>query len=231
MALLELDSIRKEYDLEGEMIKAVDGISLNIEKGDFMSIVGHSGSGKTTLLSIIGGILAPSDGTMRFKGTDVYSLDDDGQSEYRAMSVGYIFQFSSLMPVLNTLENLLLPVVFKPGQSVEKLHEEKAMAYLDLVGLADKARAFPYQLSGGQQRRVAIARAFMNEPELLLADEPTGDLDEETEDEVMGFLKKMHQEKGLATVMVTHNSELASHAEKRIRMTHGHMESLGQVGA
>jgi putative ABC transport system ATP-binding protein/lipoprotein-releasing system ATP-binding protein len=226
MALLELESIRKDYDLEGQVIRAVDGVSLNIEKGEFISIVGHSGSGKTTLLSIMGGILAPTGGAMRFKGTDIYTLDDDGQSEYRALSVGYIFQFSSLMPVLNTLENLLLPVVFKPGQSVGRVHEKKAMEYLDLVGLADKAHAFPYQLSGGQQRRVAIARAFMNEPEFLLADEPTGDLDEETEADVMGFLKKLHQEKGHAMVLVTHNSELAGHAAKRIRMTHGHVENI-----
>lgn len=226
MAILELQDIRKEYDLEGELIRAVDGISLSIDKGDFISIVGHSGSGKTTLLSIMGGILAPSAGVMRFNGTDVYSLGDDELSEYRALSVGYIFQFASLMPVLNTLENLLLPIVFKPGQTVGSQHEKTALEYLEMVGLADKARAFPYQLSGGQQRRVAIARAFMNEPELLLADEPTGDLDEETEAEVMGFLKKMRMDKGLAMVMVTHNSELARHASRRIRMTHGHVESL-----
>jgi len=226
MVLLELESIRKDYDLEGQVIKAVDGVSLNIEKGDFISIVGHSGSGKTTLLSIMGGILAPSGGAMRFKGTDIYALDDDGQSEYRSLNVGYIFQFSSLMPVLNTLENLLLPVVFNPGQSVGRSHEKRAMEYLDLMGLADKSRALPYQLSGGQQRRVAIARAFMNEPKLMLADEPTGDLDEETEADVMSFLKNMHKERGLAVVLVTHNSELARYAERRVRMTNGQMESL-----
>jgi len=228
MALLELDKIKKDYNLEGQPIKAVDNVSLSIEKGDFISIVGHSGSGKTTLLSIMGGILSPSGGSMRFKDTDVYSLDDDHLSEYRALSVGYIFQFASLMPVLNSLENLLLPVVFDPKQTVGRAHEKKALEYLDLVGLSDKAKAFPNQLSGGQQRRVAIARAFMNEPELLLADEPTGDLDEETEAEVMDFLKKMHEQKGLAMVLVTHNSTLAAYAERRIRMTNGLMENLIQ---
>jgi len=226
MALLELDGICKNYELEGQDIKAVDNVSLKIEKGDFISIMGHSGSGKTTLLSIMGGILAPSGGSMKFRNTDVFSLPDDGISEYRAMNVGYIFQFASLMPVLNTIENLLLPVIFKPGQSVEPSHEKTAMKYLDLVGLADKARAYPAQLSGGQQRRVAIARALMNDPDILLADEPTGDLDEETEAEVMGFLGKMHAEKGLAVVMVTHNSELAGNASIRIRMTNGRMEGL-----
>ena len=226
MALLELDNIKMNFLLEGQDIKAVDDVSLSMEKGDFLSIVGHSGSGKTTLLSIMGGILTPSAGTMTFEGTDVYSLEDDRLSEYRAMNVGYIFQFASLMPVLNTLENLLLPVVFRPGQSVDSTHEKKAMQYLELVGLGDKARAFPRQLSGGQQRRVAIARALMNDPDILLADEPTGDLDEETEAEVMEFLKNMQKEKNLAVVMVTHNSELAAHAARRIRMTHGHVESL-----
>jgi len=226
MALLELDGIGKNFDLEGQAIKAVDNVSLKIEKGDFISIVGHSGSGKTTLLSIMGGILSPSGGTMKFNGTDVYSLVDDDLSEYRAMNVGYIFQFASLMPVLNTVENLLLPVVFRPGQSVEPSHEKTALQYLDLVGLADKSRAYPSQLSGGQQRRVAIARALMNDPDILLADEPTGDLDEETEAEVMGFLRKMHGEKELAVVLVTHNSELAGHASRRVRMTNGKVEGL-----
>lgn len=225
MALLELDGIRKHFDLEGQEIKAVDDVSLEMEKGDFISIVGHSGSGKTTLLSIMGGILTPSAGALRYKGTDVYSLPEDELSEYRALRVGYIFQFASLMPVLNTLENLLLPVVFRPDRKVDASDEKKAMEYLGLVGLGDKARAFPYQLSGGQQRRVAIARAFMNDPDILLADEPTGDLDEETEADVMGFLKKMHEEKNTAMVLVTHNSELASHAKRRIRMTNGLVES------
>lgn len=226
MALLEIRKLVKHYDLEGQVIKGVEELDLDVEKDQFISIVGHSGSGKTTLLSIIGGILSPTSGKMFFEGRDIYSLDDDGLSGYRSEKVGYIFQFASLMPVLTAKENLLLPVVFKPGQSVTDASEKKALDYLDMVGLADKAAAYPSQLSGGQQRRVAIARALMNDPVLLLADEPTGDLDEETEDEVVSFLDRIRKERGLALILVTHNSELASRAGRRIHMTHGKVEEL-----
>ena len=213
--------------LKDQEVLAVKDVSLLVGRGEFLSIVGHSGSGKTTLLSIMGGILSPSSGTMIYNEvTDVYALNDDKLSEFRANAIGYIFQFASLMPVLTAKENLLLPAVFKPGVKVDAAHEEKALEYLDLVGLLDKADAYPSQLSGGQQRRVAIARALINEPDILLADEPTGDLDEDTEESVMAILHNANKEKGLSIVMVTHNTELAAATDRRFRMTAGSMQEL-----
>jgi ABC-type lipoprotein export system ATPase subunit len=226
MSQVELQSIKKVYNLDSATIHAVEEVSLNIEKGQFISIVGHSGSGKTTLMSIMGGILAPSSGRMIFNGTDVYAQGDDQLSEYRARNIGYVFQFASLLPVLTAKENLLLPSLFNPGPMDKEKIEKRAVEYLGLVGLGDKLNAYPSQLSGGQQRRVAIARALMNEPELLLADEPTGDLDEATESEVMNFFKSVNQEKGITFVLVTHSLELADTAQRKIRMTHGKVEEM-----
>lgn len=220
MPQVELNNISRRFILDQETVNAVEGVSLSIEKGDYISIVGHSGSGKTTLLSMMGGILVPTSGTLRFEGTDIFALDEDDLSAYRANKVGYMFQFSSLMPVLTARENLLLPTLFA-SKGGGNSHEKKALDYLDMVGLADKAKALPSQLSGGQQRRVAIARALMNDPEIILADEPTGDLDEETEDEVMGLLHKINSEKGISFVLVTHSLELAQKAGRRLSMSHG----------
>lgn len=225
MAYIELLNISKEYLVGDTAIKAVEDVNLTIEKGQFVSIVGHSGSGKTTLLSIIGGILPPSGGKVIVNGNDIYSMTEDRLAEYRAMEIGYVFQFSSLLPVLTAKENLLLPTIFRPkGTGTED--ETKAEEYLSMVGLGDKINAYPGQLSGGQQRRVAIARALMNEPGIILADEPTGDLDEETEAEIMAIFKKINRERNITFILVTHSSELASEAERRIRMTHGRVQEL-----
>lgn len=226
MALLELRQIMKEYDLEGMNIHAVRRVDLDIGKGEFISIIGHSGSGKTTLLSIIGGILNPTAGSMFYDGTDVYAMDDDTLSAYRADKVGYIFQFASLMPVLTVKENLLLPSIFSTRTQGQDILDKKALEFLDLVGLADKAAAYPAQLSGGQQRRVAIARSLMNDPDVLLADEPTGDLDEQTEGEVMEFLGNVNAQRGVAVILVTHNLELAGTAMRKLRMTQGKVEEI-----
>lgn len=225
MAQIELEKIKKFYPLEAATVVAVEEVSLSIEKGQWVSIVGHSGSGKTTLLSILGGILGPTSGKYFFDGTDVFGLSEDGLSRYRAEQVGYVFQFASLLPVLTARENLLLPNLFKGGGN-GRGDEKKALSLLDMVGLADKANAHPSQLSGGQQRRVAIARSLMNDPEVILADEPTGDLDEETEAEVMNFFKKVNRERGITFVLVTHSTELAADADRRFRMTHGRVEEL-----
>ncbi len=226
MSQIDIRSIVKTYKLEEATVQAVQEVSLNIEKGDFVSIIGHSGSGKTTLLSIMGGILEPSSGEMVFNGTNIYSLTDDDLSEYRAKNIGYVFQFASLLPVLTAKENLMLPSLFMPGDGGSNNVEKKAIEYLELVGLKDKVNAYPSQLSGGQQRRVAIVRALMNDPELLLADEPTGDLDEETEADVMEFFKKINTEKGITFVLVTHSIELAKDATRKLRMTHGKVEDI-----
>jgi putative ABC transport system ATP-binding protein/lipoprotein-releasing system ATP-binding protein len=219
LAQIELDGVSKDYRLEDTKIPAVDSVSLHIEKGEFVSIVGHSGSGKTSLLSIIGGILSPSSGRVLFEGDDIYGLDEDALAGYRAEKIGYTFQFASLMPVLTAMENLLLPTIFRPHRVGGA--EEKAVEYLNMIGLGDKLNAYPSQLSGGQQRRVAIARALMNDPEVILADEPTGDLDEETEVEVMDLFKRINSERNITFMLVTHSSKLASVASRRLRMTRG----------
>lgn len=226
MAQLQTDDISMIYAIGGEQIIAVDKVSITIEKGEFVSLVGHSGSGKTTLLSIIGGIAKPSTGSVRFEGRDIYGLNSDGLSEYRSEKIGFMFQFASLLSVLTAKENLLLPVLFKPSRKDAdgKLHEERAVELLNMVGLGDRVNAYPSQLSGGQQRRVAIARAFMNDPELILADEPTGDLDEETEADMMRFFSDMNKAKGVTFILVTHNTELASQAGRRMKMVHGKNE-------
>ncbi len=224
MPQIELKDVSRQFMLEHETVNAVAGVSLKIEKGEFVSIVGHSGSGKTTLLSMMGGILTPTSGSMRYGGTDIFRLDEDSLSAYRADKVGYMFQFASLMPVLTAKENLLLPTLFGSKKGDPAL-DGKAMEYLAMVGLEDKANALPGQLSGGQQRRVAIARALMNDPEVILADEPTGDLDEETEAEVMGLLQGINRDGGITFVLVTHSLELAAKATTRLTMSHGKLQA------
>lgn len=227
MRQVSIEQVSKEYIIDKGSISAVKGVSLAIEKGTFVSIVGHSGSGKTTLLSIIGGMARPSSGRVLFEDSDIYALDTDGLSEYRCEKVGFMFQSASLLPVLTSKENLMLPLAFRAsGLSGSRAEQErKAIGLLTSVGLEDKLNAYPAQLSGGQQRRVAIARAFMNDPELILADEPTGDLDEETEAEMMRFFQRMNREKGVTFIMVTHNSELAKLASLQLKMDHGSVKA------
>lgn len=224
MPQIEIKELTKIYSIGDQEIKAVNNISLNIDKGEFISIVGHSGSGKTSLVSIIGGIMRPSSGHVFFNGQDICALDDDRLSEYRNEKIGFIFQFASLLPMLTSRENVMLPGLFRttpqPGD------DARALQYLDLVGLGDKAEAYPSQLSGGQQRRVAIARALMYEPQMVLADEPTGDLDEETEAEIMGLFSKLNREHEITFILITHNLELAGMAGRRLRMTRGELVTV-----
>jgi len=215
---ITVKNVTKTYLVDSEKIHAVHDISIEIEKGEFLSIVGHSGSGKTTLLSMIGGIVKPSSGTVEYQGDDIYSLDSNMLSEYRCEKIGFIFQFASLFQNLTAKENVLLPIVFKTGRNNIGDDEKKAAELLNRVGLADKLNAYPSQLSGGQQRRVAIARAFINNPELILADEPTGDLDEETEAEMMRLFTRMNEERGITFIMVTHNTELARQTKRQLKM-------------
>jgi putative ABC transport system ATP-binding protein/lipoprotein-releasing system ATP-binding protein len=218
MGQIALKNLSKVYRIPAGEIRAVDNIGLDIEAGEFVSIVGHSGSGKTTLLSLIGGLTKPTTGTVTIEGTDIWSLDDKEMSAFRNQTIGFMFQFSSLIPTLNVLDNLLLPTFFCKRQR-ESL--ERAAELLELVGLSDKIESYPSELSGGQQRRVAIARAFMNRPRIILADEPTGDIDEETEAHVMDFFKKMNREEGTTFVMVTHNKTLAKEAKSMLTMKDG----------
>lgn len=226
MPQLTVRGITKTYRIENAALNAVSGVSFEVCQGDFLSVIGHSGSGKTTLLSIIGGIARPTSGEVIFEGDNIHSLGSDRLSEYRCEKIGFIFQFASLLPMLTAEENLLLPVTFRSQGHHGQGAAERARELLGLVGLGDKIRAYPSQLSGGQQRRVAIARAFMNGPKLILADEPTGDLDEETEAEMMKFFTEMNETKRTTFLMVTHNTELAKKAKRRMRMQHGVIQEL-----
>ncbi len=228
MSQVTLQNITKTYKVGEETLVAVQDVSLDIESGDFISIVGHSGSGKTTLLSLIGGITTPTTGRICFDDIALSSMESDSLAEYRCRQIGFMFQFASLLPMLTIQENLLLPTMFVPDSDRPAARQlaDKAAELLSLVGLSDKINAFPGQLSGGQQRRVAIARSFMNNPKLILADEPTGDLDEDTEQEMINFFKSMNRTAGITFVMVTHNSELAGQTQRRLKMHHGTLQTL-----
>lgn len=227
MPQLSIENVIKLYTVDNEEIRAVNDVSLQVDKGDFLSIIGHSGSGKTTLLSIVGGIARPTSGRVMFEGSDINCFGSDELSSYRCEKIGFMFQFASLMPVLTAKENLLLPLTFREGSKESPVEmEHRAIELLGLVGLGDKINAYPSQLSGGQQRRVAIARAFMNSPELVLADEPTGDLDEETENEMMNFFRSMNEKKGITFIIVTHNTELARRTRRHLRMSSGSLETI-----
>jgi len=226
VACLVAEGVGKRFAVGGAGLRAVEDVSFAVERGEFVSIVGHSGSGKTTLLSILGGMARPSAGRVLFEGVDLYSLDSDALSEYRCEKIGFVFQFASLFPVLTARENVMLPVAFRSQGLPPGRAEERARELLGLVGLGDRADAYPSQLSGGQQRRVAIARAFMNAPAVVLADEPTGDLDEQAEEDVMRLFLRMNRERGTTFLMVTHNGGLADRAGRRMRMQDGGLREL-----
>lgn len=219
--MIELKGLSKTYTVSGNIIKAVQPLDLTIQPGEFVSIVGHSGSGKSTFLSLIGGIARPDTGTIFIDGADIWEYDDKKLSKLRNEKLGFVYQFASLIPTLTAAENVLLPTVFGGAKTTAD-----AVRLLQLVGLGNKVDRYPSELSGGEQQRVAIARAFIHDPRIILADEPTGDLDEETEAEIMAFFEKINREKRVTMIMVTHSSELAQRAAKRLRMKHGNIESL-----
>ena len=199
------------------IVKAVDNVNLKIEPKEFILVTGRSGSGKTTLLNLISGLTKPTRGSVYIEGVDIWTLSDKDRSRLRSQKIGFIFQFSSLIPTLNVMDNLLLPTMF---QRTKTNPYDKAAELLNMVGLAERIEAYPSQLSMGEQKRVAIARALMNNPEIILADEPTADLDEATEKEIMEIIRKIH-DNGATIIMVTHNPELASYASRRLKMASG----------
>ena len=217
--MIELKSVSKHYRLSGDvLVKAVDDLNLTIQDGEFAMIVGRSGSGKTTLLSLIGGLTRPTQGSVHVDGVDLWSLDDANQSRFRAEKIGFVFQIPSLLPTLTVLDNVKLPTMFA------RQHDrvgEKALGLLQMVGLSENAHAYPSQLSVGQQKRVALARALVNGPEIVLADEPTSDLDKTTELEMMKLIERVYAEGHRTIVMVTHTLELASYATKVRTMDNG----------
>lgn len=224
MSFLHIENLTKTYTVDQASFMGVDNISLAIDKGDFVSIVGHSGSGKTTLVSIIGGILKPTSGRVLLDGVDICTLDDSQLSEYRVKRIGFMFQFASLLPILTAKENVLLPSIFSDDD--KKGTDRVALELLELVGIGDKLDSYPSQLSGGQQRRVAIARALLNKPDIILADEPTGDLDEDTEAEIMHLFEEINKKQGVTIILITHNLELAGKAQRKLRMSKGQLVDI-----
>ena len=216
--LIELKDVYKIYQMGEETVHALDGVSLTIDQGEFVAIVGSSGSGKSTAMNIIGCLDVPTSGTSHLGGIDVSTMDDDQQAEIRNKMLGFIFQQYNLIPKLNVLENVELPLLYAGVDASER--KERAMASLQRVGLADKCRNLPSQLSGGQQQRVSIARALAGSPSVILADEPTGALDSRTGREVLGFLKKLNRE-GDTVVLITHDNSIAVKADRIVRLQDG----------
>ena len=226
--LIELRDVYKIYPMGAEAVHALDGVSLTIDRGEFVAIVGQSGSGKSTAMNIIGCLDVPTTGTYRLGGVDVSTMDDDQQAEIRNKMLGFIFQQYNLIPKLTVLENVELPLLYAgvPGQE----RRERAIRALERVGLAEKQKNLPSQLSGGQQQRVSIARALAGDPAVILADEPTGALDSHTGREVLDMLKKLH-DAGNTVVLITHDNSIAVQAQRIIRLEDGHVIYDGDARA
>ena len=216
--LIEVRQVGKDYQSGEATVQAIKEMSLYIDDGEFVSIMGQSGSGKSTLLSILGGLNHPTRGRMLLDTLDIYKLTSEQRADLRSEYIGVIFQSFQLIPYLTVLENVKLPMAItgKKGKEQEKM----ARDVLDRVGLANKADRLPDQLSGGEQERVAIARAIVNKPPILLADEPTGNLDSKTADEIMNLLKELNSE-GQTIIMVTHNPEACKHSSRTIMVKDG----------
>jgi putative ABC transport system ATP-binding protein len=218
--LIVITSITKIYETPSCTVKALDEASATIDDNEFVLIVGRSGSGKSTLLSVLGGLTKPSDGKVELNGRDIWKMDDTELSKVRSSEIGFVFQFPGLMPTLNTLENVMLPAMFSDNKTdVEKRAEELLIS----LGLGDKLASYPHQLSGGELKRAAIARSLLNDPSVILADEPTGDLDADTEMEIMELFREINK-KGKTIVMVTHNPDLSNYATRVFRMAKGKLQ-------
>ncbi len=219
--LLSIKNLTKDYKRGKEVVHVLNDLSIDVPKGDFLALMGPSGSGKSTLLNMIGGIDRPSAGEIHFDGVPVHDLSERGLSQWRADHVGFVFQMFNLMPVLNAWRNVELPLLLtKLGGRQRK---ERAMAALDLVGLGDRASHRPGELSGGQEQRVGIARAIVTDPELLLCDEPTGDLDRKSGDEILELLQALNEQQGKTIVMVTHDLRAAEKAKRILYMEDGQL--------
>ncbi len=218
MALIEVEKLVKSYDGSSEIVKAVNGVSLNIDGGEFVAVVGPSGSGKSTLLSILGGLNCPTEGNVTVDDIDLYSLSVEQLADFRREYVGFVFQSFQLIPYLTVVENVMLPLAVTDHKNAKQT--EMALGMLEQVGLTGKARRLPDELSGGEQERVAIARALVNEPPIILADEPTGNLDSATGEEVMELFQRLN-ELDKTIVMVTHNAENVKYANRCIRLRDG----------
>jgi putative ABC transport system ATP-binding protein len=219
MASVEVQNVVKVYRRDAEEVRVLDGLSLSIADGEFVALMGPSGSGKTTLLNLIGGIDQPTSGDLTVAGTNIARLKSNQLARWRSVSIGYIFQLYNLMPVLTALENVELPLLLVKMSGAERT--KRATAALQLVGLGDRLKHYPRQLSGGQEQRVAIARALVSDPKVLLADEPTGDLDRKSAEDVLQLLDRLNKEYKKTIVMVTHDPHAAERASRRYQLDKG----------
>jgi len=226
--IVETESLCRRYQIGGETVKALDNVSIEIKRGRYVSIVGPSGSGKTTLFNMIGGLDRPSEGKVFIDKVDVSKLDAYELAWLRCHKVGYIFQTFNLIPVLTALENVCLPMIFAGTQKSERM--KKAENLLEMVGLKSRINHRPSELSAGQQQRVAIARALANDPALILADEPTGNLDSNTGLEIINILKRMNREKGVTIIAATHDIKIIDVSDDVVWLSDGKIEKIEERG-
>ena len=219
MEILKVQDLTKIYGSGENEVRALDRVSFSVEKGEFLAIIGPSGSGKSTLIHILGGVDRPTDGKVFLNGQDVYAQNEEQLAIFRRREVGLIYQFYNLIPVLNTEENMTLPVLLD-GRPV---NSERVEELLKTLGLSDRRRSLPNQLSGGQQQRVSIGRALMNAPSIVLADEPTGNLDSKNSQEIVGLLRESNIKYGQTLIVITHDENIALQADRIIAIEDGHI--------
>ena len=217
MEILKVENLTKIYGKDNSKVVALDHVSFSVEKGEFVAIVGASGSGKSTLLHLIGGVDRPTSGKVFIDGKDIFSLDDDKLAIFRRRQVGLIYQFYNLIPILNVEENITLPLALDNRE----IDQHKINEMLELLGLQNRKKHLPNELSGGQQQRTSIGRALITNPTIVLADEPTGNLDSKSSDEIVALLKKSNKELNQTIIMITHNMEIAACADRIIKIEDG----------
>ncbi len=217
MTVLETRDLKKYYGAGDTLVKALDGVDLQVENGEFVAIVGTSGSGKSTLLHILGGLVRPTGGSVLVDGKDIFSLKDEELTIFRRRKIGFVFQAYNLVPVLSAYENIILPIQLDGG----RVDKDYVGRVIEALGLEQRLNSLPSQLSGGQQQRVAIARALAAKPAIILADEPTGNLDSKTSQDVLSLMKITSQKFAQTMVMITHNEEIAQTADRIVRIEDG----------
>jgi putative ABC transport system ATP-binding protein len=229
MALVELENVTKRYHKGGEAITPLDNVSLEIHEGELVSLMGASGTGKSTLLNLVAGIDNPDAGSIFVAGTDITKLSRTKLANWRAANIGYIFQTHNLIPVLTAYENVEMPLLLLPMSRAER--QKRVEIALEAVDLSDRAEHYPRQLSGGQEQRVGVARAIVAHPKVVVADEPTGNLDDDTSVQILHLLRRINDELGVTLLMVSHDADAAAIAGRRLRLEHGKLHDSGPNAA